>query len=150
MQLAAHPTEPARSTQSLPEIATGRIAAQVEVAGQTPEHVALSRDGKLAAVVIQNGSGNLTRQSPNYATTTGILEVFAVGDGTLTKLDQAPIGHWPQGAAISSDGKTILAQNGYERTIQVFRMDGNRLVEDKAAMLTLGARPGSIATRFSR
>jgi DNA-binding beta-propeller fold protein YncE len=141
---------PARRTISLTEIATGRVAAQLEVAGQTPEHVALSTDGKLAAVVIQNGSGNLIRTSPNFATTSGILEVFAVGDGTLTKLDQASIGHWPQGAAISADGRTILAQNGYERTIQVFRMEGGKLVEDKASMLTLGARPGSIATARSR
>jgi len=141
---------PARSTISLTEIATGRVAAQLEVAGQTPEHVALSTDGKLAAVVIQNGSGNLIRTSPNFATTSGILEVFAVGDGTLAKLDQASIGHWPQGAAISADGRTILAQNGYERTIQVFRMEGGKLVEDKGAMLTLGARPGSIATVRSR
>jgi len=141
---------PSRSTLSLTEIATGRVAAQVETAGQTPEHVALSTDGRFAAVVIQNGSGNLIRTSPNFATTTGILEVFAVGDGTLTKLDQAAIGHWPQGAAFSADGRTILVQNGYERTIQVFHLRDGKLVEDAAAMIRLGARPGSIATARSR
>lgn len=141
---------PSRSTISLTDIATGRVVAQEQTAGQTPEHVALSSDGRIAAVVIQNGSGNLIRTSPNFATQTGILEVFAVGDGTLTKMAQAPIGHWPQGAAISADGKTILVQNGYERTIQVFRLADGKLTEDAAALVQLGARPGSIATARSR
>jgi DNA-binding beta-propeller fold protein YncE len=138
------------SSIALVNLATGQVAAQVATAGATPEHVALSADGRIAAVVLQNGSGNLVRAMPNFASTTGILEVFAVGDGTLTKLAQAPIGHWPQGAAITRDGKTILVQNGYEREIAVFRLEGNTLRQDAAATVKIGARPGAIASALSR
>jgi hypothetical protein len=131
-------------------LATGQIAAQAVTAGTVPEHVMLSADGRTAAVILANGSGNLIRSSPNFATVTGVLEIFAVGDGTLTKLAQAPIGHWPQGGAITSDGRTILVQNAYEREIAVYRLDGNRLTQDRAATIRMGARPGAIASALSR
>ena len=138
------------ATIALVNLASGQVAAQAVTAGSVPEHVMLSADGRIAAVILANGSGNLIRSSPNFATTTGILEVFAVGDGTLTKLAQAPIGHWPQGGAITRDGKTILVQNGYEREIAVYRLEGNTLRQDIAATIKMGARPGAIASALSR
>jgi DNA-binding beta-propeller fold protein YncE len=138
------------STIALVELATGRIAAQVVTQGTVTEHVMLSADGRMAAVILANGSGNLIRSSPNFATVTGTLEIFAVGDGTLTSIATAKLGHWPQGGAISRDGKTILVQNGYEREIAVYRLNGHSLTQDVAATIKMGPRPGAIASALSR
>ena len=37
-----------------------------------------------------------------------------------------------------------------EREIEVFRFDGESLIQDKSATIPMGARPGSISTAFSR
>jgi hypothetical protein len=126
------------------------VAAQATTAGTVPEHVMLSADGRIAAVILANASGNLIRSSPTFATVTGTLEIFAVGDGTLTSIAKANLGHWPQGGAITRDGKTILVQNAYEREIAVYRLDGNNLRHDTAATIKMGARPGAIAAWHSR
>jgi DNA-binding beta-propeller fold protein YncE len=47
----------------------------------------------------------------------------------LTKVAEAPIGHWSQGAAFSPDGKTILVGNMVEKDVQVFSFDGRSLKE---------------------
>jgi DNA-binding beta-propeller fold protein YncE len=138
------------STIGMIEVASGKLVANVPTSGPTSEHVFLSADGKYAVVVVQNGSANLIRADANFATQTGTLEVYAVGDGTLARIAQAPIGHWPQGAAMTRDGKTILVQNAYERDIQVFRFDGTTLREDAAARIPLGARPGSLGNFNNR
>lgn len=138
------------ATIALVNLATGQVAAQAVTAGTVTEHVMLSADGRTAAVILANASGQLTRSSPNFASVTGTLEIFAVGDGTLTSIAKAPLGHWPQGGAITRDGKTILVQNGYEREIAVYRLDGNNLRQDTAATIKMGARPGSIASALSR
>ena len=53
--------------------------------------------------------------------------LFRVSGASLTKVAEAPIGHWSQGTAFSSDGRTILVGNMMEKDIQVFRWDGSAL-----------------------
>ena len=129
-------------------LATGDIAASVEV-GPTPEHVAMSADGRYVAVVVANGTAAV-RSDPKWDSVLGLLKVYKVGDGTLTKVAQADTGHWCQGATIARDNKTILLQCAAEREIEVFHFDGSSLTQDKAATIAMGARPGSIATASSR
>lgn len=135
-------------TISMVNLANGAIAASVEV-GPTPEHVALSADGKYAAVVVANGSAAV-RSDPSWNRVLGLLKVYRVGDGTLTQAAVADTGHWCQGVTFSKDGKTLLLQCAAERDIEVFHFDGASLTQDKAATIAMGARPGSIATASSR
>ena len=78
---------PRTGTVAMTDIKTGQVVASVDV-GPTPEHVALSGDGKYAAVVVANGSANDPHDA-KWGSTFGLFEVLAVGKGTLTPLAQA-------------------------------------------------------------
>lgn len=142
------PTPPHQGTVAMTDFATGKVVASV-VVGPTPEHVVLSADGRYIAVVVANGSASV-RSDPKFNQVLGLLKVYAVGDGTLTAVADANTGHWGQGATISRNDKLILLQCAAEREIEVFKFDGKTLVQDKSATIPMGARPGSIATAFSR
>ena len=142
------PSPPRQGTVAMTDLATGRVTASV-VVGPTPEHVVLSPDGRYIAVVVANGTASV-RSDPKFDKVLGLLKVYAVGDGTLTPVAQADTGHWGQGATFSKDNKLILLQCAAEREIEVFKFDGKTLVQDRSATIPMGARPGSIATAFSR
>lgn len=135
-------------TLTMVDLKNHRLALSLPV-GRTPEHVALSPDGKYIALVLANGAAT-SKSDPNYDKVIGILKVFAVGPGTLTEVAHADSCHWAQGATFSQDGKLLLQQCAAEREILVYRFDGNSLVQDKAAALRFEARPGAIATGVSR
>jgi hypothetical protein len=46
---------------------------------------------------------------------------------TLTKLAEVKIGRWPQGAAWSREGKTLLAQSMADNAIAIVSFDGKSL-----------------------
>ncbi|HVV28869.1 MAG TPA: YncE family protein [Rhizomicrobium sp.] len=151
--LDAAPPEPGRKgprigSISMTDLATHKVVASVPV-GQTPEHVALSADGRYAAVVVANGTAS-ARSDPKFATVLGILRIFSVGKGTLTEVAKADTGHWCQGATFSNNGRLVLLQCATEREIEVFRFSGTSLTQDKSATMTFESRPGSIATLRSR
>jgi DNA-binding beta-propeller fold protein YncE len=136
-------------TVSVSDIATGKLVTSQEV-GQTPEHVVMSGDGKYIAVVLVNGTA-IVPTDPKWNTVLGLLKVYKVGaNGTLTPAGSTETGHLCQGATISRDNKTILQQCAGDREIEVFHYDGTTLTRDKAATIPMGARPGSIATAYSR
>ncbi|MCI0547136.1 MAG: YncE family protein [Candidatus Rokubacteria bacterium] len=120
-----------------------RVVDTVTV-GQTPEGITLSPDGKLAAVVVMNGS-NKARESPFFADS-GKLVLLRVDGGRLTKVAEAPIGHWSQGAAFSADGQTLLVGNMVEKDIQVFRWDGSAL-RDTGQRIKVGGGSAALRTK---
>lgn len=143
-QLAHQP-----GTVSVSDIATGKLVTNQEV-GLTPEHITMSGDGKYIAVVLVNGTA-LVPTDPNWNKVLGLLKIYKVGDdGTLTLAGSAQTGHLCQGATISRDNKTILQQCAADREIEVFHYDGTTLTRDQAETIPMGARPGSIATAYSR
>jgi DNA-binding beta-propeller fold protein YncE len=135
-------------TISMSDIASGKVVQSVEV-GPTPEHVAMSGDGKYIAVVVANGTASV-RSDPKWDSVLGLLEIYKVGNGTLTPAGRSDTGHWCQGATFSRDNKTLLLQCAAEREIEVFHYDGSTLTWDKGASIPIGARPGSISTAYSR
>lgn len=137
-----------QGTVAMSDLATGKVVSSV-VVGPTPEHVALSGDGRYIAVVVANGTASV-RSDPNFNKVLGLLKIFSVGGGTLTPVAQADTGHWCQGATFSRDNKTVLLQCAAEREIEVFKFNGTTLEQDKAAAIAMGARPGAISTAFSR
>lgn len=118
-----------------------RVVETVTV-GQTPEGIKLSPDGAIVAVVSANGS-NKPKESPFY-NDNGKLVLFRVSGTSLIKVAEAPIGHWSQGAAFSSDGRTILVGNMVEKDIQVFQWDGTTLKDTGSRIKVKG---GSAALR---
>ena len=103
-----------------------RVVETVTV-GQTPEGILLSPDGKLAAVIVMNGS-NKPRESP-FFNDAGKLILYRVDGTRLLPLAAAWIGHWSQGLAFSADSSVILVGNMVERNVQVLRWDGTSLTD---------------------
>lgn len=101
-----------------------RIVDTISV-GQTPEGVAMSGDGAYAAVTVMNGS-NRPKDHPAF-NDYGLLVVFSIKGTTLTKVAQAKVGHWCQGAAFSKNNKTVVIQCMVEKNLQAFSFDGRNL-----------------------
>jgi len=118
-----------------------RVVDTVSV-GQTPEGIKLSPDGSLAAVIVMNGS-NKAKESP-FFNDNGKLVLLRVSGTTLSKVAEAPIGHWSQGAAFSPDGRTILVGNMVEKEVWVFEWDGSTLKQ--TAKLKLNGGSAAIRT----
>ncbi len=118
-----------------------RVVETVTV-GQTPEGIKLSPDGSVVAVVVMNGS-NKPRQSP-FFNDNGKLVLFRVSGTSLARVAEAPIGHWSQGVAFSSDGKTLLVGNMVEKDLWVFSWDGTTLRDTGQRIRVKG---GSAAVR---
>jgi DNA-binding beta-propeller fold protein YncE len=112
--------------------------------GMGPEGLRFSPDGKFLAVGLQEGTTKKTG-SP-FQTASGRLVIYAVEGKSLRKVAETPIGHWSQGIAFSKDGETILVQNMVERTISVFRFDGQKLTV--GAPIAMGAGPAAIGTAW--
>jgi 6-phosphogluconolactonase (cycloisomerase 2 family) len=130
------------------DLRTDRMVAAITV-GETPEHVALSADGRFLVSVVGNGSA-FTRDAPNFAEKIGRLRVYKAGGPDLIQIAEANIGHNCQGATFSDDSRTVLVQCAVEKTITAFHFDGQTLVPVENGTLTFDARPGAIATPRSR
>jgi len=111
--------------------------------GQTPEGLNVSLDGKLCAVVIMNGS-NKPKDSPFYADHGKVL-VYRVEQKKLTKLAEAPIGHWSQGVAFTPNNQYVLVQNMVEKDIMIFKLAGDKL-EDTGQRLKMKGGPAALRT----
>jgi DNA-binding beta-propeller fold protein YncE len=118
-----------------------RVVETVSV-GQTPEGIKVSPDGLFVAAVVMNGS-NKPKESP-FRGENGSLVMFRVNAHKLTRVAEAPVGHWPQGAAFSPDSRTILVGNMVEKDIQVFSWDGGALKE--IGRLKVDGGPAAIRT----
>jgi DNA-binding beta-propeller fold protein YncE len=123
-----------------------RVVDTVSV-GQTPEGIMLSPDGKLCAVVVMNGS-NKPPNSPFFADH-GKVVLLRVEDKKLSRLAEAPIGHWSQGVAFTPDGQYILVQNMVEKDIMVLKVVGEKL-EDTGHRLKVKGGPAAIRTAEKR
>jgi DNA-binding beta-propeller fold protein YncE len=108
-------------------LAPPRVTDTITV-GQTPEGMAMSPDGQYAAAVVMSGS-NKAASSP-FVAPRGRIVVFKAAGGKLTKVDEAPIGRWSQGAVFASDNKTILVGNMVEEEVQVLKFDGAKLSDE--------------------
>jgi DNA-binding beta-propeller fold protein YncE len=117
-----------------------RVVETVTV-GQTPEGIMLSPDGKLCAVVVMNGS-NKPKDSPFFADN-GKLILLRLENKKLTRLAEAPIGHWSQGVIFTPDGQYILVQNMVEKEIMVLKVAGDKL-EDTGQRLKVSGGPAAI------
>jgi len=117
-----------------------RVVSTVTV-GQTPEGIKISPDGSIVAVVVMNGS-NKPKDSP-FFNDAGKLVLLRVSGTDLSRLAEAPIGHWSQGAVFAPDGKRIFVGNMVEKDLQVFSLDGGTL-KDTGVRIAVKGGPAAI------
>lgn len=122
---------------------TGKLV-DVQDVGALPEHVAISPDGKFAAIVVGNGSATV-RNAKNYDSVFGKLVIFNIAKGKLEHVTDAQLGHACQGAVWTADGKRLLVQCSVERDIRTYDFDGKAAVEKPELRLSFESRPGAIA-----
>jgi DNA-binding beta-propeller fold protein YncE len=101
-----------------------RVVDTISV-GQTPEGVGMSGDGAYVAVTVMNGS-NRPKNHPAF-NDYGLLQIYSIKGTNLTKVAQAKVGHWCQGAAFSRNNKTVVIQCMVEKNLQAFNFDGRNL-----------------------
>jgi YVTN family beta-propeller protein len=118
-----------------------RVVDTISV-GQSPEGVAMSGDGAYVAVTVMNGS-NRAKTHPAF-NDFGLLQVYAIDGTKLTKLDEAKVGHWCQGAAWSKDNKTVVVECMVEKNLQAFSFDGRSL--KSAGSVPLGGGGAGLRT----
>jgi DNA-binding beta-propeller fold protein YncE len=104
-----------------------RVVDAIGVLGATAEGLKIAPDSSVVAVVVHNGS-NRAKDSPFY-NDAGKLVMVRVTGKTLSRVAEAPIGKWSQGAAFTPDGKAILVGNMVEKDYWVFRWDGTKLTD---------------------
>lgn len=120
-----------------------RVVDTIGVLGATAEGLKISPDSSVVAVVVHNGS-NRAKESPFYSDA-GKLVIVRVTGRTLSRVAEAPIGRWSQGAAFSADGKTILVGNMIEKDYWVFQWDGATL-RDTGQRIKMNGGPAAIRT----
>jgi DNA-binding beta-propeller fold protein YncE len=109
-------------------------------AGQTPEGVFFSPDGKMVGVSVIDGS-NKPRSSPFYGAAT--YRLFGVDAGKLKPHAQLQGGQWLQGHAFAPDGKSILVQDAVSRAVRLYRYDG-ATVHDSGQSLPFEGAPSTL------
>ncbi|PYN88486.1 MAG: mandelate racemase [Candidatus Rokuibacteriota bacterium] len=117
-----------------------RVTSTMTV-GQTPEGIKVSPDGSMVAVVVMNGS-NKPKESPFY-NDAGKLVLLRVSGTDLSRVGEAAIGHWSQGAAFTPDGKRIFVGNMVEKEIQVLSLDATTL-KDTGVRIAVKGGPAAI------
>jgi hypothetical protein len=120
-----------------------RVVDTIGVLGSTAEGLKISPDSSVVGVVVHNGS-NRAKESPFY-NDAGKLVMVRVTGKTLSRVAEAPIGHWSQGMAFAPDGKTILVGNMIERDYWVFQWDGSSL-KDTGQRVKVNGGPAAIRT----
>jgi DNA-binding beta-propeller fold protein YncE len=120
-----------------------RVVDTIGVLGPTAEGLRIAPDSSVVAVVVHNGS-NRAKDSPFY-NDAGKLVMVRVTGKTLSRVAEARIGRWSQGAAFSRDGKSILVGNMIEKDYWVFQWDGSSL-RDTGQRVKMNGGPAAIRT----
>ncbi len=110
--------------------------------GQTPESLTVAPDGKHVAVTVMNGS-NKPPGSP-FLSDHGLVAIYAVDKMKLSKVTDAKVGHWCQGAGWNRGTNLLLVQCIVEQEIQMFRFDGKSL--EPAGAIKVSGGPAGLAT----
>jgi DNA-binding beta-propeller fold protein YncE len=110
--------------------------------GPLAEGIAISPDGRYAAVTIINGT-NSAKASPLFKDF-GLVRILALNNKKLTPIAEAKTGRWCQGVAWDASSRRVLVQCMIEREIQTFTFDGKTLTA--GAPIKVNGGPAGIRT----
>ncbi|MGH8430575.1 MAG: YncE family protein, partial [Solimonas sp.] len=121
----------------------GKIVGTADIGHEALEGMMMSTDGKWVAGVAHAGSTR-PRDAAQYKPN-GMVVLYRLDGNALTKVSEAPIGAWSQGAAFSRDGKAVVVGNMIEKNMQVFRNDDGKLT-DTGQKIDVGGGAAAIRT----
>ena len=122
----------------------GKIVGTADIGHESLEGMMMSSDGKWIAGVAHAGSTR-PKDAPQYKAN-GMVVLYRLDGTKLTKVSEAPIGAWSQGASFSKDGKTVVVGNMIQKNLQVFKNDDGKLTDTGQTIPTGG---GAAAIRAS-
>jgi DNA-binding beta-propeller fold protein YncE len=137
-----------RDAVSVVDLKSGAIPRTIDYVpiGTNPESMELSPDGRLAAVVVMEGS-NLAVDNPFHSSAGGI-ELLERRGNTFVARQHVTVGRIPEGVAFASGGKYLLVECHPDRQIWIFRVTGDGLLEDTGQRLAMPGMPSSIRASF--
>jgi DNA-binding beta-propeller fold protein YncE len=113
--------------------------------GDTAETLAISPDGRRAAVAVVKGSA-APRASPAYTPGSAAVLVAILPEGRLRYLGEAPAGAVVQGIAFDPSGAYVYIGNYTDRSLGVYRIEGDA-IRDTGFRLALPGQPASLRGR---
>lgn len=117
-----------------------RVLSHVAV-GDGPEGLAISPDGRTAIAVLLRGSA-----APHAAWSygpKGAVVLLGIKEGQVRVVAELEAGNLPEGVAYSADGRFAYVGNYVDRTLQVFRIEGEKM-RDTGTSLALPGQPASV------
>ncbi len=113
--------------------------------GDTAETLAISPDGRRAAVAVVKGSA-APHASPAYTPDSAAVLVAILPEGRLRYLGEAPAGAVVQGIAFDPSGAYVYIGNYTDRSLGVYRIAGDA-IRDTGFRLPLPGQPASLRGR---
>lgn len=104
--------------------AAPRVIDTVSV-GPAPEGIACSPDGRYAAASLQN-MATLPKTNPFHSPQSRVV-VLKIDGKRLHRIADAPFGAWAQGVGFLDDSRTLFAQSMVDRSMHLFRIEGEAL-----------------------
>jgi DNA-binding beta-propeller fold protein YncE len=114
--------------------------AQIEV-GDAPEGLAVSPDGKFAAVGILNGT--IVNQTLPYYHSFGFVVGLAIDGKTVTKANQVNVLGHCQGVVFSPDSQYVYVGNMLDQKISILQVTNGQLA-DTGQVVAVGGHPASM------
>lgn len=110
--------------------------------GITAEGVMASPNGRDAVVVVHNGTG---RPTGDPLRGKAQVKLLRVEEGRVRVVGAADAGDWVQGMGFSRDGRTLLIGNMADRSVGVYRIEGEKIT-DTGQRIPVSGGPAAIAT----
>ena len=104
--------------------AAPRVIDTVSV-GPAPEGLACSPDGRYAAASLQN-MATRPKTDPFHSPESRVV-VLKIDGRRLHRIADAPFGAWAQGVGFLDDSRTLFAQSMVDRSLHLFRIEGETL-----------------------
>jgi DNA-binding beta-propeller fold protein YncE len=110
------------------------------VVGDSPEGLAISPKGDVAAAVLIGGS---EKKNAYYYHRNGAVAVLRIDGNKVTKVGEVEVGGVPEGAAFTPDGKYLLVGNFLDQDVSILKVDGTTIT-DTGKRFKLPGHPASL------
>ena len=110
------------------------------VVGDSPEGLAISPKGDVAAAVLIGGS---EKKNAYYYHRNGTVAVLRIDGNKVTKVGEVEVGGLPEGAAFTPDGKYLLIGNFLDQDVSILKVDGSTIT-NTGKRFKLPGHPASV------